>query len=517
MQFGSSKSFFGGFLLVVISTILSLTIAEIIAEKKVSTTSLPQTIPPTSFRFIPAERPEISYSLSPNASLVVLGIPFTTNELGLREDSFLPKSDQLFRILCLGDSVTFGSGVPTENTFPRVLESRLQARATPSIKIDVINAGVAGYSFQNIVAFAENLITRLQPEVVIYTFVENDLDDSYSAGPGGALIEMDLLKPPDSSFINDEFALRWRQRNPSRQKNNSKFAIYKLATNIINPFPDNFLPLINGTEPESQRRWQQFEKRMQTLKTLCESQGAKLALFQFGMRNRSELTHRFLQRLCENNSLPFASTLPLFSTGTYAALYSLVYDPHPNTEAHRLIAERLDCFLQEQGVLPEGFIQQDKGGHSYNETIDPAMEQEIEKIVEDMPTEINFRTGDGIVGVLGGIGKGGQMARTCLFRMGGSGHQLVVEAKALLTHSNQEYTLSARIQDSTPSEPIYVSSTWTTLTFDIPPGLENQVIEVEFIAGGPAFIPTLVEREKGGFPVTLALRRITRNSNSPVP
>jgi hypothetical protein len=499
--------------LVFISTFFSLAVAEMIAERMLR----PTPIPPTQFRVLPANRPEQSYVLPPNASMVILGVPFTTNELGLRDDPVLPKTDGMFRILCLGDSMTFGSGVPAETAYPGVLESRLQARAGQSLKIDVINAGIMGYNMMNILASAETLIKLLQPDAVTYTFVDNDLDDSFSAGPNKVMIEMDPLKPPEASFIHAAFAMLWNQRHPSPKGFFSSFGICRLVSRWTVSFTPQRSPLLNGSGPETLRRWSLWEGRLQALKALCDRHGAKFALYQNGIRNYSEATHRHLQQICKSNTILFASTLPVFDLRTYIRLYTLGYDPHANKAGHMLIAERLDSFLQECGFLPKVCIQPPNEYHKYDETTDAIIEEQLKTEAENMPTVIDLMTGEGIRGVMGGIGNKRRMARSCLFRLGGTGNRMVVEAHTLIATLDQPQTLSARIQDSTPSVSAPVTETWCKTIFDIPPQLEDQVIEVELIANGPIHIPTLAEREGGAVPYTVALRRIERTQASSVP
>jgi lysophospholipase L1-like esterase len=68
------------------------------------------------------------------------------NSRGFRDGEFSDrKRDGTFRILCLGDSWTFGANVPQDETYPRALARRLDERF-PGRKIEVLNLGVLGYS-----------------------------------------------------------------------------------------------------------------------------------------------------------------------------------------------------------------------------------------------------------------------------------------------------------------------------------------------------------------------------------
>ena len=59
----------------------------------------------------------------------------STNSLGLRGPEIDSPKKHL-RVLCLGDSVTFGWGVEEQNAYPALLQQKIMA--------EVINAGVPG-------------------------------------------------------------------------------------------------------------------------------------------------------------------------------------------------------------------------------------------------------------------------------------------------------------------------------------------------------------------------------------
>ncbi|MFQ5669538.1 MAG: SGNH/GDSL hydrolase family protein [Acidobacteriota bacterium] len=109
------------------------------------------------------------------------------NSLGLREREFSPaKSDGVFRVLCVGDSVTFGHWVEAEQAFPRRLEALLQRGSSSTIQ--VINAGVPGYSPFQELAWLREKGWDLKPDLVVVGFVLNDVVERFMtlAAYGGA-------------------------------------------------------------------------------------------------------------------------------------------------------------------------------------------------------------------------------------------------------------------------------------------------------------------------------------------
>lgn len=111
----------------------------------------------------------------------------STNVAGLRADGpLLPKKKGSVRILCLGDSVTFGFRVPLafpnapgnydhkERPYPALLGQRLRD-ANPGRAIDVVNMAVPGYSSHQALAWLRRDVERLAPDLVTICLGWNDV------------------------------------------------------------------------------------------------------------------------------------------------------------------------------------------------------------------------------------------------------------------------------------------------------------------------------------------------------
>src|SRR5262249_53236366 len=94
---------------------------------------------------------------------------------GLRDRVFaIPKPDGVYRVLVLGDSVAFGVNVPVSAAFPKVLERRLAGR-TP--RVEVLNAGVLGYTAYNEVEYYRARGRAFPPDLVLVAVCMNDVVD----------------------------------------------------------------------------------------------------------------------------------------------------------------------------------------------------------------------------------------------------------------------------------------------------------------------------------------------------
>ncbi|MDP8254549.1 MAG: GDSL-type esterase/lipase family protein [Candidatus Alcyoniella australis] len=104
------------------------------------------------------------------------------NAQGFRGDSLKrDKPADTLRVLCLGDSCTFGlgpdGGVPWDRTYPQLLATLL-AEKMSGVRVETINAGVPGYSSFQGLRYLESELLAYKPDVVTAYF---GINDSYEA------------------------------------------------------------------------------------------------------------------------------------------------------------------------------------------------------------------------------------------------------------------------------------------------------------------------------------------------
>ncbi|HXD73313.1 MAG TPA: SGNH/GDSL hydrolase family protein [Vicinamibacterales bacterium] len=107
------------------------------------------------------------------------GVPVRINNLGFRDsrDYSLDKRANTFRIVVLGDSVTFGHGSVYEHTYPYLLEQRLK-QWRKDVDWQVWNVAVPGYNTSQELEHLEEIGPVFAPDLVIVGFYENDLVDN---------------------------------------------------------------------------------------------------------------------------------------------------------------------------------------------------------------------------------------------------------------------------------------------------------------------------------------------------
>ncbi len=111
--------------------------------------------------------PEVDYGLSPSNP--------EHDALGYRGGAVqIPKPAGTFRIVALGGSTTYGTSVTAAESYPAQLQQVLRDDYGYA-NVEVVNAGVAGYTtFQTFVNLAYR-VTELQPDLVIIYHAGNDV------------------------------------------------------------------------------------------------------------------------------------------------------------------------------------------------------------------------------------------------------------------------------------------------------------------------------------------------------
>ena len=130
--------------------------------------------------------PVLGLRLAPGYDGWFAGAPVRINQLGFRDprDYALEKSATTFRILVLGDSVTFGHGAVHETTYPFLLEERLRSWK-PGVDWQVWNLGIPGLNTSQELAYLREVEEAYHPDLVIVGFFVNDFDSNLPAADPG--------------------------------------------------------------------------------------------------------------------------------------------------------------------------------------------------------------------------------------------------------------------------------------------------------------------------------------------
>jgi lysophospholipase L1-like esterase len=150
----------------------------------------------------PVADPQLSFVHAPNRSAFLMGTPVSINSHGLRDREYSEeKPPNVYRVMMLGDSTTFGWGVREEDTAAKFMERKLNAQPPPGYdKVEVINAGVGNYDTVQEVTYYETRGKAFHPDLVLLVFFINDPEPVPVEGKGFLIDRSYLI-----AFVTNRF------------------------------------------------------------------------------------------------------------------------------------------------------------------------------------------------------------------------------------------------------------------------------------------------------------------------
>jgi lysophospholipase L1-like esterase len=271
----------------------------------------------------------------------------TINSRGLREREIpLGKPAGTFRILCLGDSVTFGHWVEAEEAYPRRLEERLQARSTK--RIQVINAGVPGYSPFQELTWLEEEGWAYEPDLVLLGFVLNDVVERYVTlaeyGGSNTILGVDTtvrLGPVTRLVRRTAFHRFVTSLMLTGARRREIYSVRQL-------FDEDLSPEIQGA-------WEQTRDELDALAAATGDRGVSLVVLVFPFRfqiaqHMAPVPQRRVEAWGREAGVPV-----LDLTGVFARLgpqNGFLDHDHPTPAGHQAVAGAVAGSLEELGLVP---------------------------------------------------------------------------------------------------------------------------------------------------------------------
>ncbi|MBN1356732.1 SGNH/GDSL hydrolase family protein [bacterium] len=124
-----------------------------------------------------SSNPILIYENKPGGFSTIDGVENKINRQGFRDKEYDPvKPRDVFRIIALGDSITYGLGVRWDETYPKILEQQLNERFEESNRrFEVLNFGVNGYNtVQEVEHFRVNGL-KYDPDLIVVGYNLNDV------------------------------------------------------------------------------------------------------------------------------------------------------------------------------------------------------------------------------------------------------------------------------------------------------------------------------------------------------
>lgn len=308
------------------------------------------------------EDEQLFWKMRPNVNIIWQGVNIKTNSLGLRDTEVSSdKKDNVFRILSLGESTTFGAKVEFDEIYSEVLERRLNEMKS-DYTFEVINAGVSAYtSFQSLVYLKKEGL-KLKPDMILIYHEYNDSLPTTLRNRKYALAQITLTDRQLYKLRNYFGGLLYYLNKSELYKLMKKY-IVRLRISLLEKSAETMekdLPNFNSVDTKIKCRVSLEDKR-QIFKELLEiSKQNNIHLIIIHPIYRITVKHQcFLTEFSAQNNIPLIETFGAFQDSGYSK-DELFYDNmHPTALGHKIIADCIFKYIETLLVQPR-----EKVGHS---------------------------------------------------------------------------------------------------------------------------------------------------------
>ena len=294
--------------------------------------------------------------LIPNAEVVIknhnLGhrdIPIRINKLGLRGPQVPAQKDNEFRILVLGDSITWGDYLFEKELFHASLETIQHPQNKP---IRVINAGVGDIGMQEITDIYFEQYDAIQPDLVLINLYLND-----ARPPWGFPQEIAQRGWLRRNIRLAEFIYkRIRLYQWVKEEGAERFAWTSLQSKINwKHNKEDFETLIQAAQYDWGAGWEKesidtIRPFLQKIHTHTKQNHIPIAMtilpvaYQVYAEQIHDQPQDLLKALAQEENIPALDFLPFMRKHQDQRLY---YDQcHPNPQGNELMAQELNPFVE---------------------------------------------------------------------------------------------------------------------------------------------------------------------------
>ena len=257
----------------------------------------------------------------PNKEGYYYGVDVKTNSLGLRDYEYSSeKPKNIKRIIFLGDSFTFGWGVPLDKLYSKQVEKMLNRKQK---KIEVINLGIGNYNSIMELELLKQKGLMLDPDMVVLMYFVNDTEPVPRIK---SKIEYLLFKHSYfMAFLFDRFV--------------------RLKTSLDKNFEwsQYYLSLYSQENSENLAR---NKEAIKELIEICKRNGIKLLIVNIPeLRMLEEYQFHqatmYIETLATEGGVPFLDLLPSLVGHKAESLWVSVEDPHASAFANGIIAKQI--------------------------------------------------------------------------------------------------------------------------------------------------------------------------------
>jgi len=300
--------------------------------------------------------PSRTFQFSPTKGYELVAGHGDINSHGLRDREYsVAKQLGTFRIIAIGDSFTYGSGVAQGETYAKRLEAILNERLrNGSTYFEVLNAGVPGYNTNQELIHLREVGLQFAPDLILVGFTLSDAE----LGSFG---------------LKDVRSGRWLIGVKEWAKRH--FALYAFLTLRVKRLFDLFESLISGgdvgqiggsaviplrlaAKGKASPGWDLCRQSLQGIADIASSRNIPVMLAIFPLlidlddSYPFKAEHVLITRVGRENQMIAVDLLPAFVGLEPSSLWVKPTDSHPNARGHSIAAEAIYRGMLSHALVP---------------------------------------------------------------------------------------------------------------------------------------------------------------------
>ena len=260
------------------------------------------------------------------------------------------------RVVALGDSFTWGTGVQEDGTWPRQLERALEARRVGS-EVEVLNWGVEAYNTLQEAAFLEWQHPQWRPDLVLVCAYINDASGEQRGGGAAAPVQSAQLDWIRRLGLTSGVWPRGEERTPAERRTMA----LRRASRLADVLAHRAYRHLRGSMTEENYRadWSAgspglaaVEEGLQRMAAAARAGEFELVVLMYPDLSSLDEdypytdAHATLRAACERLGLEFHDLLEPLRGMDARSLHAHVHDHHPNRGCNALVAAFLAELLE---------------------------------------------------------------------------------------------------------------------------------------------------------------------------
>lgn len=223
----------------------------------------------------------------------------------------MSKPENVYRIIVIGDSFTFGLGVELNESYLKQLENILNSKSK-NYEYEVLNMGIPGYTTLQEISFLIEKGIKYNPNMIVLEYLSDD-----------------IMNKSEYMEIRAEIIRKHNRTEESK------------TWNTVDEFEAIYEKIVSQRPFE--KSWETVGTPLKILNNITKERNISVIVFFIAQDFRFNMTRQKeeLIKTCNEYNWTFVDTAEIYRRNKLKDLTLNKYDLHPNAFAYRLYAEAL--------------------------------------------------------------------------------------------------------------------------------------------------------------------------------